>query len=124
MSCTLRDHLNFYLKSFYPELSVTMCGKYFHSLSVLKRRVVLWLLLVPGSGLVMLIPLPLAAPHISLQASVKGSLSTLHLAVVKREPELLRGGGLGKRSTWRDTQSTSDTLNLFEEARSVVTPIL
>lgn len=96
MSCTLRDHLNFYLKSFYPELSVTMCGKYFHSLSVLKRRVVLWLLLVPGSGLVMLIPLPLAAPHISLQASVKGSLSTLHLAVVKREPELLRGGGSWK----------------------------
>lgn len=84
----------------------------------------LWLLLVPGSGLVMLmIPLPLAAPHISLQASVKGSLSTLHLAVVQMEPEL-PVGGLGKRSTWRDTQSTPDTLNQFEEAKSVVTPIL
>lgn len=83
----------------------------------------LWLLLVPGLGLVMLTSLPLAAPHISCQSSVKGSLSTLHLAVVQIEPEL-PVGGLGKRSTWSDTQSTPDTPNQSEEARSVVTPIL
>lgn len=57
-----------------------------------KRRAVFRLLLDPDSGLVMLISLSLAAPHISCQASVKGSLSTLHLAVVQIEPELPVGG--------------------------------